>query len=744
MAQHPPNRILAGTVLVLSLAAAAGPAFLASRVDPPGNDMTLHGTLVVGAVDALRDHGWTAFQDPWVGGDNGGYPLFHVYPHLAHQCTALPAVVLGIDPWTALASGAFLAVLLLPLAVWGGGRWLGLEPVPAAFAALTAATLRSADPFGHGTLSYGFDSAGMYAQLWGMVVAPLALGAWVAAARGTGGDRWESLARAGLAALLVGAVLRTHLPTAWVLVLVAATVTAAIGPAGQLPRRLLRFSAVGLAAVILAGGFLIPFLRDLDAVALSALEHAWKLESIGAVGVLGKLVRGAYLDGVAHGPWTPLFLAALALAAVRAFGPDAVHPMLRALGVACVVSLLLLFGRETWGDWMGRLPLVGRFHDHRYLLGIHLLAPYVVALGGVEILRRWPSRLIAVRWPAVVACAVVALAAHGLATGVDAQAWRASRAPFETMEQHVGPTLDRVRDDRGRLAVVGHASSLQARRALALAQRRGLDTAGQTLHHYAPQRELALYWQGWIDGLAGFRDRPVHARDLRPLGATVLLLPPDLGGLDVDPSLAVDPVGGGWRLVRPTDDDQPTVQLVRSDLLARADRLDLQGFAVGWFLVGLPDVVQYPSIDAGVGEPLDSQRYARVVEVGDADPDLLVGLPATSSAALGRVVQSSNGPRIKERRCQVQVDRSGAWLLRHRAWHPNWRATVDGRPASVRLLCPGVVGVAVAPGSHEVVTWYHVASWRGAWAAAVTVVYLLGIVGIVGFAGRRYRLTRSA
>ncbi len=742
MARPTPKSALTALVLALAVAAAAGPAFLASRVDPPGNDMTLHGAMVAGAAEALREHGWTAFQDPWIDGDNGGYPLFHVYPHLAHQCTALPAALLGVDPWVALGAGALLAVLALPLGVWFGARLLGLEPFPAAIAAFVAATLRSADPFGHTTLAYGFDSSGMYAQLWGMLLAPVALGAWVSAARARSDGGFGPLARAALAALVVGAVLRTHLPTAWVLVMVAATTALAWGPAAQLPGRVLRFTAIGAAAVLLACGFLVPFLVDLDAVALSALEHAWKLESIGAPAVLARLVRGEYLDGVAHGPWTPALLAAIVVTVIR---PRSVDPRLRALCVALVLSLLLLFGRETWGGWIDEIPLVGRFHDHRYLLGIHLVAPFIVALGGVEIMARVPARVARVKLPVAAGVLGLALVAHSMATAVDARAWRAARAPLGEMARALDPTFDTVRADGGRVAVVGHSTSASARRALAWAQRRGLETAGQTLHHYAPQRELALYWQGWIDDVEGFRARHVRAGDLGPLAVTALVVPPDIPGLAAGADLAVHPLGGGWRVVRPVEGigGRTEVELVRSDLLVRARRLDLQGFAIGWFAAGLPDVAQHPSVDAGVGEPLDPGGYARVIDLAAADPGLLTGLPGAAPGALGSVLESAAGSRCAENRCRVQVEGQGAWVLRPRAWHPGWRATVDGAPAAVTLLAPGVIGVEVPMGSHDVVTWWHVPAWRGWWAALNTLIHLVGVVWLCSYALRR-RLRRSA
>ena len=79
--------VLVGIALVVNIAAAIS----ASHIDPPANDLLLHGQMVERATSTLADFGWSAFQDPWFPELNGGFPLFHHYPHLPHQWTAAAA-----------------------------------------------------------------------------------------------------------------------------------------------------------------------------------------------------------------------------------------------------------------------------------------------------------------------------------------------------------------------------------------------------------------------------------------------------------------------------------------------------------------------------------------------------------------------------------------------------------------------------------------------------------------------------
>jgi hypothetical protein len=725
------RRWLPAALLLLAVGAAALPAWLASRVEPPGNDLALHGMMVEGAADTLRAHGWNAFQDPWFAHPNGGYAIFHAYPHLPHQVLAVVSVVTGVDPWLALGAGNLVLVLLLPLLVYAGGRVLGLRPLPAAFAALIGATLRSGDAYGHGTLSYGFESLGMVGQLWGMALACVALPTWVAAstADGAGLARLSRAARVALAGVLVGLLIRTHLPSAWVVVLTAGTCVVAAGPLRQIPARVARYGVVGLVAALLASGFLVGFVADLDALVVVDLEHEWKLRSVGAVTVIGRLLCGEYLDGLAHAPWTPALLVSAGWLGWR-WATRREGSVSHGLLLAVVVAVLLLFGRHTWGDWITSLPVVGRFHDHRYLLGLQLLAPWLTAAGlfGLGAAVRGP--LHRARVPLAVGVVLLAIVVHAMASWIDLAAWRRNTAQFEAFAAVAQPLVARATQEPGRVALGMPDPQVGGTTLLWWLRRNGVDTAGAPMHHYATSRDFALFWQQWVTGKAQMRQRPLTMHDLEPLGVSRLVVPA---------AAALDPAGHGWPeelervdcgawaiLQRPGREPAlDDLSLVRSDLLIRGDGLRLQGLTLAWFLLGLHQDVQHPTIDVGVGAPSEADGYLREVPLAAEDPQLLMGLPPSEPGSLGRIEAVETGARPRERVVTVDVASPGVWLRQVRSWHPQWRAAIDGEPASVHLLIPGHVGVQLPPGRHAVTTWWQVPTWRGPWALLNVLVHLL-------------------
>jgi hypothetical protein len=714
------QKTAAAFLVAVATVVSLGGALSAARIHPPHNDGLLHGQMVARALAALQDSGWAAFQDPWFPLLNGGYPLFHHYPHLPHQWTAAGAWLFGLDAWTALSAAGLLMVLLLPVAVWRGGRILGLSPLAAGMAALVVATTRCVDGFGHAPLEYGFSGHGLYGQLWGMTFAAVALPAWVAACtrEGAGLKRIPGWGRVLLASVLVSLVVRSSLPAGYLLGICSGAVVLAAGPARELPRRLALFAAVGAAATLLSLGFLVPFIQDIGATNSTVLELIpERRDSVGAVLVLKRLLSGFYLDGGVPGPWSLLLAVTSTGVLVAWVARRPVPPVLAGLALALLVSVLLLFGRATWGQWLDDLPLLGRFHDHRYLLGVHLVAPWIIGAG----LAALAGRIAEVRGPAVAVLPLVL--AGGVATwlqvadATDGRRFYDQTLPtFDAAEPGLQELVEEARLlDGARAALSGPDVVVGGTTRLSWLRRQGLSTFGRPLYHYSHVHDFALYWTRWVAGQEG-RDRPVAVADLAAAGVGQLL---DGRGSSF-PGAVV-----------------PDTALVRSDLLVRVDGSDLEGIAIRWFSEGLHLARQFPTLDLGVGAPPDPARYARTTELADRDVSALQGLPEASQ--LGRVLSSVQGERPGDRLVRARVEPEEAWLLVTTSWHPRWTVLVDGEPAVAHMLIPGWTGVPLSRGEHEVALRWRPAPWRGPYAAGNALAILLSLILVAWLALRPAR-----
>ncbi len=691
--------LLLATLLVLPA------AFSAGVLDPPRNDVLLHGLMVEGAAEALRTQGWTAFQDPWIGGLEGGFPYFHHYPHAVHQAVAAASVWTGVDAWRLLGLAIALAVLLLPAGVFLGCRVLLLSPRAASLAAFAMAVSHSVDRYAHSPLAYSRSGVGLYAQGFGMLLTAVAFPVVVAAcsADGLGLKRWAPWKRLLAASLLASLVLRTNLPSAWVLA-IAAGIGVLAAPMSELAGRVGRGLIIAAIAGVLSLGFLLPFVADLGALPHVAFLEPELLRSLGARRILERLFRGGFFDG----SWLPLLTALVLAGAGLGLRRGGVE---RALALAFVAFVLLLFGRETWGLWMDSLPLIGRFHDPRYVPGLALVG---MPLAGIAL--EWGWLRVEGRKHEVLMAAVVL----GLLGGLQIQrskqerrTWRSEDGEALAAELAAGiPTGLRVAlgtpdPDVGRSSM------------LSLLRRQGVWTVGRNLHHYVATYDLSLLWWRWVAGEAPTVDRKLAPGDLHLFGVDALLLPP---GRDRPPiGLAPSPwqraqLAGGWSAV---SSPAPTSRLVRSDLHLRTATPSLFGADVEWFLQGQHLRGQHPSVG-----PQPAAAGQREADPEARDPGVFAGLGVAGPLGklTGLQARSDGGLDVG-----VQVDREGAWLLFDRSWHPGWRVSVDGSPSSFRRLLPGSVGVPLPPGQHHVELAWTVPAWRGPWAAANLFLYLLAL-----------------
>src|SRR6185437_8703339 len=112
---------------------------------------------------------------------------------------------------------------------------------------------------------------------------------------------------------------------------------------------------------------------------------------------------------------------------------------------------------------------------------------------------------------------------------------------------------------------------------------------------------------------------------------------------------------------------------------------------------------------------------------------LTVGVPIDTSARL-----ASYGAE------KVVIDATAtnrSLLVLTDSFYPGWKATVDGKPASIERVDYVLRGVSIGPGHHTIVMRYQPTSWRIGWI--VSLVALLALLGALAsvWIGKRRRQT---
>src|SRR5205823_13868014 len=115
--------------------------------------------------------------DPWLAPIDLGYPLFHHYQHLAYLPPAALYFLLGktVPLATVLGWTSYPLLSLFPLSIYWSMRWFGASRLQAALGGLVASLLATNGLYGLDFASYVWRGYGLYTQLVGMLLLPLAL-----------------------------------------------------------------------------------------------------------------------------------------------------------------------------------------------------------------------------------------------------------------------------------------------------------------------------------------------------------------------------------------------------------------------------------------------------------------------------------------------------------------------------------------------------------------------------------------
>ena len=137
-------------------------------------------------------------------------------------------------------------------------------------------------------------------------------------------------------------------------------------------------------------------------------------------------------------------------------------------------------------------------------------------------------------------------------------------------------------------------------------------------------------------------------------------------------------------------------------------------------------------------QPDEKARLA-TLSSGMLRPDQVVlnaSGPATDGLPATVAVDSDGTDEIR-----TTVDAQGAgYLVVADADQVGWRATVDGKDAPLVAADQGVVAVPVPAGKHTVAL--HFAAPHGTLGAAISIVTLLILLGVLGWSGWRTRTRR--
>lgn len=692
----------------------------------PKNDRMFHLLLINSAVDAITH--WNDFTDPWQGSMSLGFPLFHHYQHLPHVSVALVhTLTFQIFPVIDLMRWAtYLLISLFPLSIYWSLRRFSFDPLTCAMGGLLASLIGSdiLTNFGDfGYESYTYDGWGLYAQLWGMVLLPIALAVAYQTIRTGQGYFWATLL---LSATLMSHILYGYMAflTLGLLAFVPIAPTTfdkslALGILQHWKRLIVLFVLV----VSVTLYFIIPFVLDQEHFANFDVNQKTR-DSFGHVVILEALVKGNLFDINRIPVFSILVVAGIGVCIFNWHKTYYLIPLF-----IIVLWLLLFFGRATWGPVIDLLPFSQTIHMHRFIGGVHLGG---IMLAGIALSFPW-------RWAVSRGNGLYIVGVLALTILILSPLYIERRSYLSDNAAAKQRNLEGLRSEQGDMdSIINTLRELPPGRVY----------AGLFSFYNSP--EFGDRWGGvyhigetpvvHILGTAGFDmfASNVHVYSL-PSNALYsfnetsfeqfnlfniryVVSPDDLGLYDstVPDFMKIVVQFGRHRIYEV--ETTGYFDLVGSVLQFSGEQSAHFSASQAWLESGLLELKRHPQISIN-GSPklqplgarpntvISSQALSEGLSLGSRDELNSSIAQASPGPSRGSIISEDVGRDYFS--TTVDVERESMLMLKV-TYHPNWRATVDGSEVDTVMLMPGFTGVQLSPGEHDVTLEYRSRNLRKA------------------------------
>ncbi|HKO55662.1 MAG TPA: hypothetical protein VJ276_07255 [Thermoanaerobaculia bacterium] len=646
-------------MVIIINAWALAPELDVARVDL--NDSVFHFTI----IDRLAHD---PALEPWMPEWSFGYPVLRIYQPLAHWIVvAIHFATFQAFPLDALfAFVRWLLLALFPLSAYLGCRWIPMRPMTAAAVALLAPLIASQNLYGIEYGSYIWRGNGLYTQLVAMHLFVLVIGAGCRAIRG-GRAVWA-------AGLLLALTFLAHFIYGYMAGATLVLIAALPDQTTTLPRRLARLGWIAALSIVVTAFQLLPMITDGAFINRSRWEPAWKWTSFGAARVFGLAATGDLLDA---GRLPVLSLLALAgtIAIVRRRSDERFAGVFAVSGA--LLWLFLFAGPAAWGPLFKTLGLSEAAQIHRFIGAAQW---FLVVLAGIGLAQLWSSRRSAIVIVTVTALLLwPAVAERRNFLREDAEWGGVNLTAYEANRDALDRTIDKVRAMGGRVypgLAAGWGGQLRIGYVplYAFLSEAHVPAVAFLYHSMAlPADVMVRFDENRLDHYRLFDVRTVVADAARPLPSFLR---------------AVETIGPFRILEAPATGAFALVHATHSVYVDRRTFYDVND---AWLQSRWPDA------DAHLVLDYESRRAAL------RRPRL------ESLAALAQTPASSpcgSVPRQSTQRAEVEVTGDCVGLFKT-TYHPNWRATVDGRPTATVMLSPGFVGVPLTRGRHVVALRYE-------------------------------------
>ena len=304
-----------------------------------------------------------------------GYPLPFYYTHIPQIVTvasyhlfikplfslfSFPATLYAYYNWT-----KYLLLAFFPTSVFLALLLVGFSPFTAALTALFSSHFSTDGLYAADPTSFLWRGYGLTSQLYALFFLPLALAFTYRALAQTTNNRNVFWAIVFLTATTAG-----HLGIGIIGLLSTLPFLFFDLTASHLKERLGKIIKIYAGVFFLLAYWIIPILLENKYHIISFWDPIWKFNSYGADEVVRQFFQGEIFDFQR----API----LTYLVIIGFFVTLLNTKLFPFSLLFVLWILFYFGRTTWGGLIDLIPGMKDFHQHRFIVGVHIASLFLL------------------------------------------------------------------------------------------------------------------------------------------------------------------------------------------------------------------------------------------------------------------------------------------------------------------------------------------------------------------------------
>jgi hypothetical protein len=693
-----------------------------TTLSPDLNDNVFHYSLCVSMQEELETGG--NLIDHWVPYWSIGYPVFHHYQHIPHLIVVLIFNIFykQIPLFVIFRLFNYLLLVLYPLVLYYSLRKMRFSQLSSAGAALFSLALSNINGYGFELGAFAWRGSGMFAQLWAMFLLPLTLSSIYTTLK-ENKNYFQSV-------IFLFLLANSQVMFGLIAVLTASLFIFINLGFDQIWSRIKRLSLILVVFFIMISYLLIPMIVDSPYHAHSTYDFPEKWDSYGWRYITTQFLNGNIFD------YGRLPVATILAVIGLLFSISRRSFKYRWVAAGFILWFLLYFGRPVWGFIIDLIPLSSALHLHRFVTMVHFFGAICAGIGLTVVFQlvKKKFRLLAAVMVILILAAPVFweryqyLQTNSKWINTNKVAYQKEKKDFNAMLNFIRRSPP-GRVYPGRRANWGKDFKIGQTAVFYLLGPNGIPALCYLPFSWALTGDFSVNFNEWNSGqynlfnvkyfLADNKKRvPSFARLKKQAGHFRLYEIGTSGYFDLveSPMAIYADKNSIWNLM---------VMWMRSSWVGKKqfisiffDRKYHPGHPVSLLL---KDRWKYWVLDpsAKKNERLDvlSQEPLNIFSA----KTFFEKLPY-KTAAPGKVLSEKTGKNVFSGKVRANKD---CFLLFKMTYHPGWHAYLDGKEVETVIMSPGLTGIRMKKGVHEVRFVYRAQRWK-------TFLILLGIAAAGG------------